>query len=410
MKNLSLIVLCLLFLLPVKKLSAQGDKKFEYHRSSLYSFVMVDPRTLFADDIAAVFKETPLPDKFNDHNLPRKVIDSRYCLFGKKSKALQANMTTFVNQYKLGNKMIEKWFNMDANSGTSNMLLVSERGYYDASALQVKMADMSVRGRRMLEDAGEDLIGQTFVVANYIRYNDKGAQASVVHSIFEVIGSIASLFGGETAGLISDVADLGSTTTEDWDGFKVVVETYLFQLDWNKENSALFYKNYYRTSGEGSRDNFISFDKDTLFNLRYVGSAKVSSGKTAVFGTDDRVAYIKRVCTRSVDKSIAQLQHEYEEFRVKTPIVSVDPITAYIGMKEDVTNKTKFEVLEIVEDEEGHTDYRRVGVVKAKKGKIWDNRYDADLEKSDGADLGYTTFTKVLGGNIYPGMLLREIK
>lgn len=409
MNKLLFIICCLICLAPIKRVSAQDDKKFEYHRSSLYSFVIVDPRTLFADDIAAVFKQTPLSDKFNDHNLTRKVIDSRYCLWGKKSKELDSSMKRFVNDFKLGNKMIEKWFNMDKTTGNSNMKLVAERGFYDASALDVKLADLTVRGRKMLEDAGEDLIGQTFVVANYIRYNDRSKAAGVFYDIASLIGSIAGLFAGGD-NLVKTSADLVSTTTENWDGFKVVVETYLFKLDWNEENSALFYKKYYQTDGKYGYANFKAFENDTLFKLKYIGKTQVASGKTAVFGTEDRISFMRRVCARSVDKSIVQLQHQYEDFRVKTPIVSVDPITAYIGMKEGVTPKTKFEILEFVEDENGHTDYKHVGIVKAKKGNVWDNRYGAEVEGSRESKLGCTTFTKIIGGSIYPGMLLREIK
>lgn len=328
-------------------------------------------------------------------------------------------MNHFVNDYKLANKMIEKWFNMDKTTGNSDMKLISERGYYDASALDVKLAELTMRGRSILEDAGEELIGQTFVVANYIRYNDRAKIARVFYEFFQDLASsdnseLGKLIWGDSYAksdsLGKAIGNLGMQITENWDGFKVVVETYLYQLDWNEKNANLFYEKYFKTDGKGGYDNFKQFDHDTLFQLKYLGKTQVASGKTAVMGTDDRIGFIKKVCTRAVDKSIARLQHQYEPFRVKTPIVSVDPITAYIGMKEDITAQTKFEVLEIVEDDEGHTDYRRVGVVKPKKGKVWDNRYGALEEGSDAAKLGCTTFSKILGGNIYPGMLLREIK
>lgn len=402
----NILIILLATLIQIGDLSAQDDKQFEYHRSSLYSFCLVDPRTQFAEEIATVFKQAPLPDKYNDHNLQRKIIDSRYCLFGKKSKELETDMTTFVNEFKLGNMMIEKWFNMDKTTGNSNLDLIRARGFYDASALDVKIANMSMRGKAMLEDAGEELIGKTFVVANYIRYNDKKETASVFHSLGQIASSVGSLAGVDG---LEAVGDLTANITENWDGFKVIVETYLFQVDWNSENAALFYEKYYKTDGSGGYKNVKDFEKDTLFRLKLVGSTKVSSGKTAVFGTNDRVSFMRKVCTRAVDKSIAQLQREYEVFKIKTPIVSVDPITAYIGMKEDVTTDTKFEVLEAVEDEFGHTQYRRVGVVKPKKGKIWDNRYMAVEEGAEGAELGYTTFTRE-SGDIYPGMLLRQIK
>ena len=41
---------------------------------------------------------------------------------------------------------------------------------------------------------------------------------------------------------------------------------------------------------------------------------------------------------------------------------------------------------------------------------IWDNRFMAEYEKEEGSELNYTTFEKVKGKNLYPGMLIREIK
>ena len=52
------------------------------------------------------------------------------------------------------NKMVAKWFNMQAD-GTMNFDLIGERGQYDATALDVKKADqMSKSVNTQLKDAG----------------------------------------------------------------------------------------------------------------------------------------------------------------------------------------------------------------------------------------------------------------
>lgn len=79
-------------------------------------------------------------------------------------------------------------------------------------------------------------------------------------------------------------------------------------------------------------------------------------------------------------------------------------------MKEDITQDSRYEVLEQVINDKGITSYKRVGVIKPVAGKIWDNRFMAVEEGAENATLGFTTFEKVSGGDFYPGMLIREIK
>ena len=77
--------------------------------------------------------------------------------------------------------------------------------------------------------------------------------------------------------------------------------------------------------------------------------------------------------------------------------------------KEDITPDSRFEVLEIVE-KDGRTEYKRVGVIKPIKGRIWDNRFMAEFEdENKGTDLTATEFEVVNGSGFYPGMLIREI-
>lgn len=99
-----------------------------------------------------------------------------------------------------------------------------------------------------------------------------------------------------------------------------------------------------------------------------------------------------------------------DEFKVFTPLVSTSPIYAYIGQKEGVDEESQYEVLEKTQDSNGKTSYKRVGIIKPEKGKIWDNRFMAADDKEEGSELSYTTFKKVSGGDFYPGMLIREIR
>jgi hypothetical protein len=106
---------------------------------------------------------------------------------------------------------------------------------------------------------------------------------------------------------------------------------------------------------------------------------------------------------------MATCHYKYHSSKVKVPLLSTEPLVAQIGKKEGITEKSKFEVLEI-QEKDGRTVYKRVGVIRPMPNLIWDNRFMAVEEKAEGASLKYTTFKKVSGGDFYTGMLIREIK
>ena len=55
--------------------------------------------------------------------------------------------------------------------------------------------------------------------------------------------------------------------------------------------------------------------------MNYVAHEYECSEKTVAKGKKvDREKLIKMVCTRSIDKNIAALQLQYEDFKVKTPV------------------------------------------------------------------------------------------
>ena len=146
------------------------------------------------------------------------------------------------------------------------------------------------------------------------------------------------------------------------------------------------------------------------YKLNYIGCTSVFSGKVALGGVKCERDMFLKVCTRAIDKSISNLQKNFDEFKVFTPLISVDPLRAYIGLKEGVDEDSRYEVLEKSVDDMGRIKYKRVGEVKPEKDKIWDNRFMAEFDNEDGYDLQYTTFKKISGKNFYPGMLIREIK
>lgn len=411
-------IVLLFILISTSVVAQESDSLFKYRRSSIYSMLLNYPNEEFAADIAEVFDSIPLPEKFNDHNLSVRVINSQIPpvppLIGKKNKKLisDASKTLLdetIRVNAIARRLVARWFNWDYKNAVFNLDLIAERGYYDASSFEINIADESVRGRAMLVDAGEELIGNTFLLVNDIQYVDKEAAAAITSLLFSAVESAAKISNTNVGSIISSASGLGSTISDQIAGFKVKVTTYLYKLEWNDEVATKFYTEYYTDVKDENKTSKFKSDIST-FKLDYIGSQFVVTGKTTLKGTSTKNDMIRKVCIRAIDESIAKLQKEYDEFKVKTALTSVDPITAYIGRKEGIDEDSKFEVLEVIEDENGVITYERAGIISPISGKIWDNRYLADADEFKGSGLGCTTFKKVSGKDFYPGMLIREIK
>ena len=378
-----------------------------YRRSSIYSVLVNHTDQQFASEIKEAFLQIPVPDKFNDHNLSVKVLNLDKKLSGASSEKENPLITEFLNNNKVASRLVGRWFNRDFFTGQCNMELVKERGLYNATEFDKQLASRSARGMAMLQDAGEDLIGNTFVLVNDIRYVDKNKGAKTVGSILKVFGSIAAAYTGTN---IDDLTDNIGDMVETIKGFKVKINTFLYKLEWSDDIATQFYQDQYGAVPDPAKK--ANFDAARgNYKLKYVGKVESSGGTTSFLGIneDQPVVMVRKACQRAIDENVVDLQRNYEEFRTKSPLVSVEPITAFVGMKEGVTAKSKFEVLEVVELENGKHKYNRVGVIQPIENLIWDNRFMAVEEGAQGATLGFTTFRKVSGKDFSKGMLIREM-
>ncbi len=379
----------------------------DYRRSSIYSVLVNHTDQQFADEIKEAFLQIPVPDKFNDHNLSVKVLTMDKKLSGAERKKENPVITEFLQNNKVASRLVARWFNRDFFTGQCDMELVKERGLYNATEFDKQLALRSARGIAMLQDAGEDLIGNTFVLVNDIRYVDKNKGAKTGASILKAFGAVAAqLTGTNIDNLTDNLGDMIETIK----GFKVKINTFLYKLEWNDDQATLFYQEQYSSTPDAAkRENFEMARGN--YRLNYVGKVESSGGTTSFLGIneDEPIVMVRKACQRAIDENVVDLQRNYEEFRTKSPLLSVEPLTAYVGMKEGVTAKSKFEVLEVVEMEDGTHKYNKVGVIEPIENLIWDNRYMAVEEGAQGATLGFTTFRKISGKDFVKGMLIREM-
>ena len=427
--------LCLLLCLSFPILQAQ--EALSYRRNALATMIVYHPEDEFGDDILIAFDSLPLPDKYDGHEAGFKMIDNSRiagdqlresgfykATYGHAPTQQELNknaqkMEDLLNSNNVGRIMVGKWFNLHGESvetAVFNTDLIALRGQYNANDVDVNVALQTTRGLATLSDAGEELIANTFVLINDITYVTAEQEAAAAKAAMAVIGGIFDgLFGGNTG---RDLYNTTAAIADSFTGFKVKTHSYLFQLQWNDSIANIFYRNYYTATPDSSK--IAAFLQDnSLFRLKYVAHEYEFDKKSVLKGQYERSELVKTICARSMDKNIAALGLQYEDFKVKTPIYStlynkrglIEGYAAKIGMKEGITEKTKFQVVQRVEDPDtGKTTYKYVATLQPIKGKIWDNRYNAVTEQGVGSELTYTTFKKKAGGEILPGMLLIEGK
>lgn len=377
--------------------------EIKYSRNSLYSILVSHTDQKFASEIQSQFLAIPTPEQYNNHDLSVKVVSVNNN--GKYTDAI----THFVNQNQIGSRLIAKWFDRDILTGECSMNLIKERGIYNASELDKELAKRSTRGIAMLEDAGEELIGKTFLLVNEIKYIDKGKRSRLFGNIIQVVGAVAEVATGVQG--LSDLGESVGDLTASLKGFKVKIHTRLYQLVWDEETANTFYTLYYSSKPDEEKRKAFEQNRDK-FKMKFVGEVESDGSTTSFMGIneDEPLLMVRKACQRAIDDNIADLQKEYDQFRIKAPIVSVEPtIQVQIGLKEGITKDSKFEVLE-AQEKDGRVEYKRVGIIKPVPSKIWDNRYMASEEGAYGADFGATTFKKESGKDFYPGLLVRQIE
>lgn len=404
----------------IEKIDKSKNEIINYRRSSLHTMIIEDEKLPKKDLILNTFLEAPFPEKYNNHSIDNKSIniyqylpEAITSIENKKDAeaALIPAIENYFTKNKVANKIVAKWFNRDS-LGNFNMNLIQERGLYDASAQSQSLAASTERGQALLADAGEDLIPNTFIVVSYSKF---------------VSNELTALAAKETALALADkiaIQALKEVAVEAAEkayekarqGYSVWTTAYLYELNWNDSTSAVFYQNYWVDANNPDSLKKVAFDTTSLFQLKLVGYQKANaliSGLGANAENENMI--IKNATLKSVDAVYAKLQRKFEKFRTKSPLVSIDPLGAKIGLKEGLEKGDKYEVLEQVIDSEGKTIYKRKGIITVDKKNIWDNRFAAGEEPIDenGNPIEIDNnieFTHFKGGKgYYPGMLIRQI-
>ena len=436
MKQYFFTFLFLLIAFPLK-LAAQDiafvSDKEEYRRSSLCLILLTHKDKKYAEEMERIFQEFPMPARYNEHN----IVGSRcVSVLGTQTKA---GIEKMLKQMKIGQKLVERWFNRNESTGAMDMDLIHDRGGYGAMYADYERAKETVRGTAMLRDEGVELLQSTFVLVCDMDYIDKAKRAGWAAlgmgllSLGMQVGSAVSYSQAQSAYARGDYRtarskessarawNAGSLATAgasrivaDIGGFRVKLNAYLFKLNWDDEMTERMYSNYWvdeTTSAQEADTRRRQFENDAnLFTMKFVGQYKATSSKTILRSWKNEDEVIKDVCYRCVAKGVKELSKKFVVFRPRTPYYFEGKyMYSHIGTKEDVRYGKKYEIVQRTKDKKGNINYKKVGLATA--GTPWNNRDIRFDEYFDPEQKGTRFTVKSSKVDLWPntGLQLREL-
>jgi hypothetical protein len=429
-----------MFFSAVLSVFAQSNDDVKYRRSSLHIMVMedndLDPR--YKDVVVDAMINAPWPDKYDKHDIGIASYDILSIAVpeateeeeaekskeeekqDKKLKGVDKKIEKFLQDEGVARKLVAKWFGQKED-GSFSTDLIADRGSYDATTLDVSKAKMQSKTvSTQMEDAGYELIGNTFLVINKANFVENEIAAAIAYEIAKVV---VDNMKAENAlqQLAKDAAKaLAEKTYEKArKGYTVFTRSFLYKLTWNDSISDIFYTDYWVDESmeiEEKKTKKHMFDNTDLFSMEFVGMEKARAAVLNLKAGDLSTQQIIAEATiRTGNKVFAKLQKEYDVFKPKTPLAQVENkgklCTAKIGLKEGLTGKEKFDVLEQYTNKEGLTEYKSIGTIKIDKKKIWDNQfYASEPPAIEGEIAIQATHFKGCKKKYYPGLLIRQKK
>jgi hypothetical protein len=411
----------LLALFCVFSLTAQNSPQdLKYRRSSL-SMVLIESENFPNKDAVMSswnnYITKQFPDKYNKHNIDLKsinlgainlteqeLLDAGFSTDKKidENDEFKVKIDKVIKERKLANQLVASWFNLKPD-GKYDVSVIQDRGSYNASQLDAGIASDQKRQNASLQDAGKELISNTFITFTKLKFVENEPVARAIRDAAK-IAATQSLAGKPQFAIDLAMAGIDKVYEKTKEGYSLWSNTWLYKLSWDDKTLYTIYD---------LLDNPAEFAKSDALSLEFVNFQSNMSLVTFKLGeTRTQEQIIDLALVRNVDNAFAKLQKENDVFKPKVPILTDKPVTAQIGMKEGLKGGEKFEVLEYRQDADGVSFYKKVGTVKVNKKQVWDNRYYAgekpekeQLDK-DGNPVNATLFK----GKAPFGALLKQVK
>jgi len=226
---------------------SSNQSEINYKRSSLFTLMLFNESIPHSDVIRRTFVNKPTIQK-------------------DQSKKI----TTYLSETDVAKKIISKWFNRN-EKGEFDMQLIIQRGNYNATDLDIVIAKNTERGEAMLADAGEELIGNTFVIVNDYKYTNKEKVAKKTGGFLKLVANVAANTpGGQNIATAANLSQKAIKTAGK--GYIIKTTSYLYKLIWDEETAAIFYNDYWVDFENFDINKKEAFDNSSIFKLEYIGS------------------------------------------------------------------------------------------------------------------------------------------
>lgn len=368
----------------------------EYSRNSISYVLLEFSNNRFNDYLKKAIYQVNVPSKFDYNDIKEKVYKAPYYHtetpnFKKNAEAVRRSLAA----EKYANKIVKFWWDID-DQGNYSTKVLKDRGFYNATDWDVEKADAEKRGRAALADAGEKLIAKSYVLV--LDFHD--------------IKTMKEIYDEKDAKAMKLAKKLKTEFTpveRKKNGFTGKLTAYLFKINYSDTVQGYLMDAF-------TEDNKIDLQKfDHIFQEVYSPLTYVSQREVNVDGTQanpgqflapaiqkSKEQLMVVMVNDGVNKVLSSFEKTYEEFRVKTPLVSTNPLQAKIGKKEGLTHERRYFVWEYVANNKGDVKARKKGEIRA--AKVVDNRNN---------ELGQTptsTFYQIGGKKLSEGMTLQERK
>lgn len=366
----------------------ENDYLREYDRNSL-TILMLDynsTRNSYGSSLRQAMYKLTVPSKFDNNMLSTRVVSSA---------DNSDNIRQALESTKIPNEIFSKWFSRGAD-GRFDMSVIHERGLYNATDADVIEASASKLGLAKLQDAGESLIGRSFVMV--LSFRDIKTMEQYYDELDENRRSVAALFNTKYV-----------PVTRNRNGYRADVAGYLYKLSDVSESMDDFYSNMWifdEDSEEDKSRKINAFD-NANFKLEYVTavSRTVESSQLNIGPQKNREQLFVDLVDASVEGLVYESENTVEAWKVLTALYDTHPLRAKIGTKENLKVDDRYFVYEYRMNKDNQVYADRRGVVRVKK--VADNSQVAQGQGNNDARQ-MSSFYQIAGHRLEPGMFMEQ--
>ena len=367
------------------KAQADGSYMKEYNRNSL-TILLVDG-VKYSSDLKSAMNTVTVPEKFDNNMLAKRILPPA-------SSSDEVRMK--LESMDIPKDIFSKWFSR-TDDGRFSMSVIHERGLYNATDADVHEASATKRGLDKLQDAGEKLIKQSYVMV--ICYGDIKTMNQIYDEIDARNRNISKTFGTKF-----------TPVDRDRNGYRGEVAGFLFRLSNVSEVMNDFYSNMWIFDDDEPETVAAKRQKfnDAQFHLSYVTSvtATVEASQSNYVPQKSRQELFDILLNSSVEMLVNGFENKVEQWKVRTTLYSTFPLRAKIGTKENLHIEDRYFVYEYQMDKNGQVEPKRRGVIRAKK--VINNSHVADGGGNDNLRQTTSKFYQIAGHKLEPGMFLEQ--